>query len=151
MKRQYQIEYYPYQNIDDQIIELDLCCLIIEIASLIFVLINKMFVTDLIGAISLVTLPILIFIIYKLIKARLKKLKITIDYLNNQLVITKLFKTKTYNLQTIKIKKELVNENKPHLKPLLMLIFYDQNKIIYKINVAHFEDLTNHQSDNILQ
>ena len=91
------------------------------------------------------------FLIYKLIKARLKKLKITIDYLNNQLVITKLFKTKTYNLQTIKIKKELVNENKPHLKPLLMLIFYDQNKIIYKINVAHFEDLTNHQADNILQ
>ena len=151
MKKEYTINIKPYKDINDHFFEFNLSFLILEIIILIFVLVRKMFIEDLIGAIAFISCPVLIFILVHSIKLLLKRNQIIIDYINNKLIIKKIFKKHIYNLDQIQIKKEFEHENNPHIQTLCVLVFYYQNKKILKINAEAFERETSFKSDNILQ
>ena len=91
------------------------------------------------------------FLIYLLNVFIFTKVKISIDYINDKFIKRGVFKTKTYELKDIKIKKEFDNLSNPTIQTSAMLVFYYNNKVIFKVNAEGFEKVTNHKSDDVLQ
>ena len=90
-KKQFKIEYQSWKFGDNPYeIEFIIGFILVQLGSLIFVLVNNMFVEDLIGALAFVLMPATLFVIYLLVFLLLR-CKVTFDYQNMQLVKKKLF------------------------------------------------------------
>lgn len=151
MVKKYTIEYYPYIDLKEYISDVLIHIGLLEVILLILMLINKMFVNDLLAALLILLMPICVFLIYLLNVFIFTKVKISIDYINDKFIKRGVFKTKTYELKDIKIKKEFYNLSNPTIQTSAMLVFYYNNKVIFKVNAEGFEKETNHKSDDVLQ
>lgn len=151
MIKKYTIDIYPHISLKDYIGEVALNLGVLDIGLLVLMLINKMLINDTFAAIVFLSFPVCIFLIYLLNVFIFTKVKISIDYINDKFIKRGVFKTKTYELKDIKIKKEFDNLSNPTVQTSAMLVFYYNNKVIFKVNAEGFEKETNHKSDDVLQ
>lgn len=146
INKQFVIKYHPHK-LDDYFIDFIICFIIIEIGSLIFVFFQNMFTKDIIGALSFVLFPIVISLIFLTAILVIKRYKIIIDFINNELIIRKPFITRKYSLNEINYKMneiDTVNSNKIRILHILK-----NDKKICKINVDNFERNTNFKIEDI--
>ena len=151
MIKKYTIDIYPHIALKDYIGEVALNLGVLDIGLLVLMLINKMLINDTFAAIVFLSFPVCIFLIYLLNVFIFTKVKISIDYINDKFIKRGIFKTKTYELKDIKIKKEFYYLSNPTIQTSAMLVFYYNNKVIFKANAEGFEKETNHNSDDVLQ
>lgn len=143
-KKQFKIEYQSWKFGDNPYeIEFIIVFILVQLGSLIFVLVNNMFVEDLIGALAFVLMPATCFVIYLLVFL-LSRCELTFDYQNMQLVKKKLFVKKIYDLNKIKTKR-MGNH------PVFFKVYlYFGDKLICKIDSCTFENNTGFTVDYIL-
>lgn len=151
MIKKYTIDIYPHISLKDYIGEVALNLGVLDIGLLVLMLINKMLINDTFAAIVFLSFPVCIFLIYLLNVFIFTKVKISIDYINDKFIKRGVFKTKTYELKDIKIKKEFDNESNPIHETTCQVVIYYKQKKIYKFNAVAFENQTNFQVSSILQ
>ena len=151
MIRKYKIEYYPYIDLKEYISDVLIHIGILEVILLVIMLINKMFVYDLLTPLLILLMPICMFLIYLLHVFIFTKVKISIDYINDKFIKRGIFKTKIYELKDIEIKREFDNESNPIHETTCQVVIYYKQKKIYKFNAVAFENQTNFQVSSILQ
>ena len=150
MKKYYVIQYMPnnFKDIFDP--EFTVTFTIIQLGSIIFTLVNNMFVEDLIGALAFVLSPIVIFSIGLLVMFLLSRYKLTFDYKKMKFTKQTIFKRKTYDLNQLKIEKKYIKcaGNNPDL---LKIFISNDDKLICKIDANSFEKKTGFNVDSILE
>lgn len=130
MVRKYKIEYYPYIDLKEYIFDALIHIGILEVILLVLMLINKMFVNDLLAALLVLLMPLCMFLIYLLFTFMFTKIRIIIDHTNDKFIKRGIFKTKIYDLKDIEIKREFDNESSSiHEITCKVVIYYKQKNI----------------------
>lgn len=150
MKKYYVIQYKPNNFKDIFDLEFTVTFTIIQLGSIIFTLVNNMFVEDLIGALAFVLFPIVIFSIGLLVMFLLSRYKLTFDYKKMKFRKQTIFKRKTYDLNQLKIEKKYIKcaGNNPDL---LKIFISNDDKPICQIDANSFEKKTGFNVDSILE
>lgn len=150
MKKYHVIQYKPnnFKDIFDP--EFTVTFTIIQLGSIIFTLVNNMFVEDLIGALAFVLFPIVIFSICLFVMFLLSRYKLTFDYKTMKFIKQTAFKRKTYDLNQLKIEKKYIKCTSNN-QDLLKIFISTEEKIICKIDAKSFEKTTGFNVDSILE
>ena len=149
MKKHYVIQYKPNNFKDIFAPEFTVTFTIVQLGSIIFTLVNNMFVEDLIGALAFVLFPIVIFSIGMLVMFLLSLYKLTFDYKTMKFIKQTVFKRKTYDLNQLKIENKYIKcaGNNPDLLKIYISI---EGKTICKIDANSFEKKTGFNVESIL-
>lgn len=150
MKKCYVIQYKPNNFKDIFNPEFTVTFTIIQLGSIIFTLVNNMFVEDLIGALAFVLFPIVIFLIGLLVMLLLSRYKLTFNYKTMKFIKQTAFKRKTYDLNRLKMEKKYMKSagNKPDLLKIYVSI---EEKTICKIDANSFKKKTGFNVESILE
>ena len=150
MKKEYKIEYsLKKDDIKDYLLETNIVFFIIEISTLIYVLIKKMFSDDLFSALVLVLFPLFFYILFLLLFFILIRCKVIIDYKNNYLFVRKTFTKHKYDLSSVIITKEYKQNVNPNYPNIIFLVFTINGKKILKIDADSFEKTTNFKVEDV--
>ena len=150
MKKCYVIQYKPNNFKDIFNPEFTVTFTIIQLGSIIFTLVNNMFVEDLIGALAFVLFPIVIFLIGLLVMLLLSRYKLTFNYKTMKFIKQTAFKRKMYDLNRLKMEKKYM-KSVGNNRDLLKIYISIEEKTICKIDANSFKKKTGFNVESILE
>lgn len=150
MKKYFVIKYKPYNFKDIFDAEFVVPFVIIQVGAIVFTLVKNMFVEDLIGALAFVLFPIIITFSILLIMLCFSRFTLIFDYKEMKFIKKTVFIKKIYDLNEIEMEKQHIKcmGNNPDIIKVLIKF---NGKIISKINVNSFENITGFDINSILE
>ena len=150
MKKYLVIKYKPYNFKDIFDAEFVVPFILIQVGVIVFTLVKNMFVEDLIGALAFVLFPIIIAFPILIIMFCFSRFILIFDYKEMKFIKKAMFYKKVYDLNKIEMAKQhikCIGNNKDIIKVLIKF----NGKIIAKINVNFFENITGFDINSILE
>lgn len=150
MKKYFVIKYKPYNFKDIFDAEFVVPFILVQVGLIVFTLVKNMFIEDLIGALALVLFPIIIVFPILIIMFFFSRFILIFDYKEIKFIKKTMFYKKVYDLNKIEIEKQYnkcIGNNKDIIKVLIKF----NGKILAKINVISFENITVFDINSILE
>ena len=150
MKKYFVIKYKPYNFKDVFDAEFVVPFILIQVGLIVFTLVKNMFIEDLIGALALVLFPIIIAFPILIIMFFFSRFILIFDYKETKFIKKTMFYKKVYDLNKIEIEKQY-NKCIGDKKDIIKVLIKFNGKILAKINVISFENITGFDINSILE
>ena len=150
MKKYFVIKYKPYNFKDIFDAEFVVPFILIQVGLIVFTLVKNMFIEDLIGALAFVLFPIIIVFPILIIMFFFSRFILIFDYKETKFIKKTMFYKKVYDLNKIEMAKQYIKcmgNNKDIIKVLIKF----NGKILAKIDVISFENITGFDINSILE